>query len=91
MCYNNSRGIQLSRITLVEGVSAEIPKQKHSDTCGYGLNYDLWDLGITGINVKCVLRGDSAHSQGDLRITGIDVKPKILAWQSDSGLDESNR
>jgi hypothetical protein len=46
---NNPRGIQLSRITLVEGVSAEIPKEKHPDTCGYGLNYDLWDLGITGI------------------------------------------
>ena len=65
--------------------------QKNPDTCGYGLNRDLWDLGITGIDVKCVLRGDAAHSQGDLGITGIDVKPKVLAWKSDSGLDENNR
>ena len=57
----------------------------------YDLNRDLWDLGITGIDVKCVLRGDAAHSQGGLRITGMDVKPKVLAWKSDSGLDASNR
>ena len=37
--------------------------------------------------MRCVLRSDAAHSQGDLRITGIDVKPKILAWKGDSGLD----
>ena len=74
----------------MDRVSAEIPKQ-NPDTCGYSLNRDLWDLGITGIDVKCVLRGDSAPSQGNLRITGIDVKPKILAWKSDSGLEESNR
>lgn len=96
MCYNNPRDIQLSRITLVEEVSAEIPKQKHPDTCGYGLNCDLWDLGVTGISVKWVLRGDSAHSQGDLRMIRIDVKPKVLALKfrvccgvkNDSILDE---
>ena len=64
---------------------------KTPDTCGYSLNCDLWDLGIAGIDVTCVLRGDSTHSQGGLRITGINVKPKILAWKSDSGLNESNR